>query len=65
MHDKHCNKIKNLFLKMVDRQQQPLSVDQYIYSYEENEAPLQVQRQNPKNPTTNRFEQRRIIEQQV
>ncbi len=46
---------------MVDRQLQLLSADQYIYSYEEIEA-QQVQ---PQNQTSKRFEQRKIIEEQV
>ena len=44
---------------MVERhQQQPLSVEDYIYSYEENEI------QKPQNQTSKQIGQRRIIEQQ-
>jgi hypothetical protein len=52
---------KKSLLNMVDRQLQLLSADQYIYSYEEIEA-QQVQ---PQNQTSKRFEQRKIIEEQV
>lgn len=62
---------------MVERRLQSLSADHYIYSYEENEAQQvqphyiysyeenEAQQVQPQNQTLNRFEQSKIIKEQV